>query len=76
MSRISIDEARELWLNADDEELRSLAQAARARFHEPDRATYMVMRIIIDLHERLRRPVRLLRVLRPPQPGGRLRALA
>ena len=46
MSRISLDEARELWLRADDEELRSLAQAARARFHEPDRATYMVMRII------------------------------
>ena len=46
MSRISLDDARELWLRADDEELRSLAQAARGRFHEPDRATYMVMRII------------------------------
>ena len=46
MSRISLDEARELWLRGDDEELRSLAQAARGRFHEPDRATYMVMRII------------------------------
>ncbi|MGZ8782166.1 MAG: radical SAM protein [Gaiellaceae bacterium] len=46
MSRITLDEARDLWLRADDEELRSLAQAARARFHEPDRATYMVMRII------------------------------
>ena len=46
MSRISLDEARELWLRADDEELKALAQAARGRFHEPDRATYMVMRII------------------------------
>jgi cyclic dehypoxanthinyl futalosine synthase len=46
MNRVSLDEARELWLRGDDEELRSLAQAARARFHEPDRATYMVMRII------------------------------
>jgi len=46
MSRISLDDARQLWLHADDEELRSLAQAARGRFHEPDRATYMVMRII------------------------------
>ena len=46
MSRISVEEARELWLRGDDEELRSLAQAARARYHQPDRATYMVMRII------------------------------
>ena len=46
MTRISVDEARELWLRADDEELRSLAQAARGRWHEPDRATYMVMRIV------------------------------
>ena len=46
MTRISLDEARDLWLRGDDEELRTLAQAARARFHEPDRATYMVMRII------------------------------
>jgi cyclic dehypoxanthinyl futalosine synthase len=46
VSRISVDEARELWLRQDDEELRSLAQEARARWHEPDRATYMVMRIV------------------------------
>jgi cyclic dehypoxanthinyl futalosine synthase len=44
--RISVDEARELWLRGDDEELMALAGAARARWHEPDRATYMVMRII------------------------------
>jgi cyclic dehypoxanthinyl futalosine synthase len=46
VTRISVEEARALWLRGDDEELRALAQAARARFHEPDRATYMVMRII------------------------------
>jgi cyclic dehypoxanthinyl futalosine synthase len=45
-TRISTDEARELWLNAGDEELKALARDVRARFHEPDRATYMVMRII------------------------------
>ena len=44
--RIGVDEARALWLEASDDELRALAQSARARFHEPDRATYMVMRII------------------------------
>ena len=46
MSRISIDEAARLWNEASDEELRTLAGAARAKWHEPDRATYMVMRII------------------------------
>ena len=44
--RIGVEDARALWLDAPDEELRRLAQAARARFHDPDRATYMVMRII------------------------------
>jgi cyclic dehypoxanthinyl futalosine synthase len=44
--RITVDEARALWLEASDDELCELAQAARARFHEPGRATYMVMRII------------------------------
>jgi cyclic dehypoxanthinyl futalosine synthase len=46
VSRVSLDEARELWLRQDDAELKALAQAARARFHEPDKATYMVMRIV------------------------------
>ena len=46
MSRISVDEARRLWLEAPDEELIALAQEARARFHEPNRATYMIMRIV------------------------------
>ena len=46
MSRISVDEARELWLRADDGELKRLAGEVRARYHDPKRATYMVMRII------------------------------
>jgi cyclic dehypoxanthinyl futalosine synthase len=46
MSRVSVDEARELWLRGDDDELRRRAQEVRARWHRPDHATYMVMRII------------------------------
>jgi cyclic dehypoxanthinyl futalosine synthase len=46
VTRISVEEAARLWHEASDEELRQLAQAARARWHEPDRATYMVMRIV------------------------------
>jgi cyclic dehypoxanthinyl futalosine synthase len=46
MARISVDEARTLWGEASDEELKALAQEVRARYHEPNRATYMVMRII------------------------------
>ena len=46
MSRITVDEAARLWHEASDDELRDLARAARARWHEPDRATYMVMRIV------------------------------
>ncbi len=45
-ARIGVDEARALWEDASDEELKRLAQGVRARWHEPDRATYMVMRII------------------------------
>jgi cyclic dehypoxanthinyl futalosine synthase len=44
--RITTDEARWLWLNASDEELRSLAWQVRGRFHRHDRCTYMIMRII------------------------------
>jgi cyclic dehypoxanthinyl futalosine synthase len=44
--RIDVAEAATLWRHAPDEELRRLAQVVRARYHEPDRATYMVMRII------------------------------
>jgi cyclic dehypoxanthinyl futalosine synthase len=45
-NRISVDEARQLWLHASDEELKRLAGDVRARYHDPKRATYMVMRII------------------------------
>jgi cyclic dehypoxanthinyl futalosine synthase len=44
--RISTDEAATLWRHAPDDDLRRLAQSVRARYHEPDHATYMVMRII------------------------------
>jgi cyclic dehypoxanthinyl futalosine synthase len=46
MSRISVDEARTLWREGSEEELKRLAQEVRARYHEPNHATYMVMRII------------------------------
>jgi cyclic dehypoxanthinyl futalosine synthase len=46
MNRMSVEEARELWLRADDEELQARASEVRARWHDPRRATYMVMRII------------------------------
>jgi cyclic dehypoxanthinyl futalosine synthase len=44
--RITTDEAATLWRHASDDELKRLAQSVRARYHEPDRATYMIMRII------------------------------
>ena len=44
--RIGRDEARWLWLNSGDAEIRSLASLVRARFHRPEACTYMVMRII------------------------------
>ncbi|HYJ78709.1 MAG TPA: radical SAM protein [Longimicrobiaceae bacterium] len=44
--RISRDDAAVLWGHADDDELRRLAGMVRARYHAPDRATYLVMRII------------------------------
>jgi cyclic dehypoxanthinyl futalosine synthase len=44
--RISVDEAAVLWRDASDEELKRLAGVVRARYHEPDHATYVVMRII------------------------------
>src|SRR3979490_1466990 len=44
--RIGRDEARWLWTNASDAEMRSLAAMVRDRFHEPGSCTYMVMRII------------------------------
>ena len=44
--RIDTAEAATLWRHAPDEELQRLAGIARARYHDADRATYMVMRII------------------------------
>jgi cyclic dehypoxanthinyl futalosine synthase len=44
--RIDVAEAATLWRHASDEELQRLAGLVRARYHEPDRATYMIMRII------------------------------
>ncbi|GGA53445.1 cyclic dehypoxanthine futalosine synthase [Edaphobacter acidisoli] len=44
--RVEREEARWLWQNASDEELRSLAAVVRGRFHQPGSCTYMVMRII------------------------------
>ena len=46
MTRISVDEARELWERGGDEELMRLAGEGRGRYHDPGRATYMVMRIV------------------------------
>src|SRR5262245_30664095 len=46
MTRVDVEEARRLWLEARDDELVERAQAVRARWHRPDHATYMVMRIV------------------------------
>ncbi len=43
---IGIDEATELWNEADDPTLTRLAGLARARFHPPDRATWLMMAIV------------------------------
>jgi cyclic dehypoxanthinyl futalosine synthase len=44
--RISPEEARWLWKNAGDGDLRELASGVRARFHAPSACTYMLMRIV------------------------------
>jgi cyclic dehypoxanthinyl futalosine synthase len=44
--RIDADDAAWLWRHGHDDDLKRLAQIVRGRWHEPDRATYMVMRII------------------------------
>jgi cyclic dehypoxanthinyl futalosine synthase len=46
MSRVDVEEARRLWLEASDQELIERAQTVRARWHRPGHATYMVMRIV------------------------------
>jgi cyclic dehypoxanthinyl futalosine synthase len=45
-TRIDVEEARRLWLEASDDELKTRALEVRNRFHDPNRATYMVMRIV------------------------------
>lgn len=44
--RISREDALYLWQNASDEQLQLLANLVRDRFHEPNCATYLLMRII------------------------------
>lgn len=44
--RLDREDARALWEEADDSLLQQLASHARARFHPPDRATYVVMAIL------------------------------
>lgn len=44
--RISTQEASWLWQNASDKELQELANSVRSRFHDPDSATYLLMRIV------------------------------
>jgi cyclic dehypoxanthinyl futalosine synthase len=44
--RVATEEARWLWFNASDAEMRSLASQVRARLHPQDRCTYLIMRII------------------------------
>jgi len=44
--RISREQAIWLWHNATDDELMRLASLTRARYHKPDEATYLLMRII------------------------------
>jgi cyclic dehypoxanthinyl futalosine synthase len=48
--RIDTAEAATLWRHAADDELQRLAGLVRARYHDPHRATYMVMRIINYTH--------------------------
>lgn len=44
--RISVKDAEWLWNCASDDQLQSLAQMVRDRFHKPKTATYLLMRIV------------------------------
>ena len=44
--RLNAADAARLWREASDAQLRRWAATARARFHPPDRCTYLIMRII------------------------------
>lgn len=46
LERIDREDAKWLWQNATGEQLQHLAGLVRKRFHEPDVATYLLMRII------------------------------
>lgn len=39
-------DAERLWREASDDDLRRMATGVRARFHPPDRCTYLIMRIV------------------------------
>jgi cyclic dehypoxanthinyl futalosine synthase len=45
-ARISPADARFLWCEASDADLRDLASQVRARYHAPDACTYLIMRIV------------------------------
>ncbi len=45
-TRISTEEARWLFENGSDEDLKRLANKVRDRFHRPNTATYLLMRIV------------------------------
>jgi cyclic dehypoxanthinyl futalosine synthase len=45
-NRIGRQEAKWLWQSASDSELSELATSVRARYHAPDTASYLLMRII------------------------------
>ncbi len=44
--RISVKDAEWLWNCASDDQLQSLAQVVRDRYHKPKTATYLLMRIV------------------------------
>ena len=72
--RITPADARRLWQHATDAELRDLA-SDRPRPLPPRRPRHLHGDAHHQLHQRLRRPVRLLRLLQAPRPGRRLRPL-
>ena len=45
-TRITTEEARWLWRNASDADLKELATTVRGRFHAPTECSYMLMRIV------------------------------
>ena len=72
--RVASTRRARLWHEANDEELIERAQAVRAQL-APARSRDVHGHADHQLHERLCRAVRLLRLLRAPEPGRRLRPL-